>query len=240
MCIYKNAGRFDREYKELDFFRKMLVNYTLKNADLVYFETKYLVEYFNHMNQKTYWFPNMRKKTISQYQSREYQKRFAFISLVATEKGIDELLEASNRLDDSFTIDIYGKVFDKKYTQTHFKQYKANFKGVLTPAEVLEKLQQYDVIVLPSYEEGYPGILIESFSFGLPVLATALPSIKEIVSHGENGILVEPKNVDSLYSGFLSFNKENYRVMSKNAYTNFEMFDSFKLSQKFIEQVNRA
>jgi glycosyltransferase involved in cell wall biosynthesis len=158
--------------------------------------------------------------------------------LVREEKGVDELLEASNRLDDSFTIDVYGHIFNEKYTDEYFDDYKANYKGPLGPEEVLEKLKEYDVLVLPSYQEGYPGIFIEAFSFGVPILATTLAPIKEIVIHGENGILVEPKNVDSLEEGFLSFNDNNYEKLSKNAYDSFELFDSLKQSKKMLEDIN--
>jgi len=240
ISIKKIAGTFDWEYERLDFFRKKLIEYTLKNADIMYFETKYLVEYFKHFNKRTYWHPNIRRNPNIPYEPKIYNKKFAFISLVRKEKGVDELLEVSNKLDDSFTIDIYGPVFNKKYTEEYFKDYKANYKGPLDPKEVFQKLKEYDVIVLPSYQEGYPGIFIEAFSCGIPVLTTTLPPVMEIVKHQENGILVEPKNVDSLYNGFLSFNNKNYQEMSKKAYDSFEMFDSFKQTQKMVNNINEV
>ncbi len=240
ISIKKIAGTFDWEYEKLDFFRKKLIEYTLKNADIMYLETKYLVEYFKHFNKRTYWHPNIRRNPKYEYAPKTYSKKFAFISLVREEKGVDELLEVSNRLDDSFTIDVYGPIFNKKYTDEYFDDYKANYKGSLGPDEVLQKLKEYDVIVLPSYQEGYPGIFIEAFSFGVPVLTTTLAPIMEIVKHEENGILVEPKDVDSLYKGFLSFSSENYQKMSKNAYDSFELFDSFKQTQKMVNDINRV
>jgi glycosyltransferase involved in cell wall biosynthesis len=238
ISIKKIAGTFDWEYKKLDPFRQWLIRYTLKNADIMYFETKYLVDHFKHFNKRTYWHPNIRRNPNLPYQDRRYNKKFAFISLVRKEKGMDELLEVSNKLDDSFTIDIYGPIFTKKYTDEYFKDYKANYLGSLAPQKVLEKLKEYDVIVLPSYQEGYPGIFIEAFSFGVPILTTTLAPIMEIVKHQENGILVEPKNVDALEEGFLSFNNENYQVMSKNAYASFDLFDSFKQTQKMFNDIN--
>jgi len=131
-----------------------------------------------------------------------------------------------------------GKVGEVKYTNEHFEKYNVNFRGALAPDEVLEKLKEYDVIVLPSHEEGYPGIFMEAFSFGIPVLTTTLQPIMEIVRHQENGILVEPKNIDALTNGFLAFNSENYPKMSKNAYDSFEMFDSLKQTEKMLEDIN--
>lgn len=238
ISIKKIAGTFDWEYEKLDSFRQKLIRYTLRNADIMYFETKHLVEYFKHFNKRTYWHPNIRRNPNYPYKTKEYKKKFAFISLVKEEKGVDELLEASNMLDDSFTIDIYGPIFNKKYTDEYFKDYKANYGGPLAPQTVLQKLKEYDVIVLPSHQEGYPGIFIEAFSFGVPVLTTTLAPIMEIVTHQENGILVEPKNVDALREGFLAFNSENYQEMSKKAYASFDMFDSFKQTQKMVNDIN--
>jgi len=238
ISVKKTAGRFHREYESFDPIRRWLTRYVLKNADLVFFETKYLVEYFKHFNKKTYWYPNIRRNPNFEYKPKEYKKRFAFISLVAVSKGIDELLEVSNMLDSSYTIDIYGKTLEDKYSDDYFEKYKASYKGSLSSQEVQEKLKEYDVIVLPSHEEGYPGIFIEAFSYGIPVLTTTLQPIKEIVFHNVNGILVEPKDLKSLHKGFLAFNDENYQNMSRDAYDSFENFDSFKQTKKLVSLIN--
>ncbi len=239
ISVKKTAGRFHREYENFDPVRRWLTRYVLKNADLVFFETKYLVEYFKHFNKKTYWHPNIRRNPNFEYKPKEYKKRFAFISLVAVAKGIDELLEVSNMLDDSYTIDIYGKTLEEKYTKEYFDNYKASYKGSLSSTEVQQKLKEYDVIVLPSHEEGYPGIFIEAFSYGVPVLTTTLQPIMEIVEGGKNGILVEPKNVESLYNGFLAYNSDNYNQMSKNAYDSFSDFDSLKQTKLLVERIDK-
>ena len=238
ISVNKTAGRFHREYENFDPIRRWLTRYVLKNADLVFFETKYQVEYFKHFNKKTHWHPNVRNNPNFEYQPKEYKKRFAFISLVSVSKGIDELLEVSNMLDSSYTIDIYGKTLEDKYSDDYFEKYKASYKGPLSSPEVQEKLKEYDVIVLPSHEEGYPGIIIEAFSYGLPVLTTTLQPIKEIVFHNVNGILVEPKDIVSLHKGFLAFNDENYQNMSRNSYDSFDNFDSFKQTKKLVSLIN--
>lgn len=238
VSLKKTAGRFHTEYEAYGPFRQKLIQYVLKNADIVYFETKYLVDYFKSFNKETYWDPNIRRNPNVTYQPKEYRKKFAFISLVTETKGVDELLEATERLDDTYTIDIYGPVKSPKYTEEYFKKYKANFKGALSSSEVAETIKEYDVIVLPSHDEGYPGILLEAFSYGLPVLTTSLPPILEIVTHEQNGIIVEPKNVDSLVEGFLVFNEQNYKALSKNSYDSFEQFDSLKQTEKIVKQIN--
>jgi glycosyltransferase involved in cell wall biosynthesis len=235
VSVKKTAGRFNREYEKFDPIRKKLTQYVLKNADTIFFETKYLVEYFKNFNKNTYWIPNCRKDPKFKYKSKTYSKRFAFISLIAEQKGMDILLEASNKLDNSYTIDVYGKSFEEKYTKEYFDNYKANLKGPLDANKVLDTLKEYDVVVLPSFEEGYPGIFLEAFSVGVPVLATNLQPIQEIIEDGKNGILVNVGNVDDLYQGFLSFSEKDYEQMRKNAYDSFSMFNAFNQTKKFID-----
>ncbi len=54
------------------------------------------------------------------------------------------------------------------------------------------------IVCLPSYREGLPKSLIEALASGRPVVATDVPGCREVVSHGHNGLLVEPRNALAL------------------------------------------
>jgi glycosyltransferase involved in cell wall biosynthesis len=54
------------------------------------------------------------------------------------------------------------------------------------------------IFVLPSYMEGVPMALLEAMSFGLPVIATRVGGIPEIVTHEVNGLLLAPGDSDAL------------------------------------------
>lgn len=67
------------------------------------------------------------------------------------------------------------------------------------------------IAVLPTfYPEGLPKVLLEAAASGLPMVATNIPGCREIVRHGINGILVEPKNTAQLAEAIkrLIFDKE--------------------------------
>ncbi len=238
VSLRKFAGNFDDIYKRANPIKKFLIRYVLKNTDQSFFETKYLVEYFKEFNKNTFWFPNVRRRVGVQEPKTEFKKHFVYISHLKDEKGTQELLEACKRLDESFDVKIYGPVHESKYTKEYVAKFNTTYEGSLSPTEVIEKLKQSDVLVLPSHREGYPGIVIEAYSVGRPVLVTNLLAIAEIVEEGKTGVLVEPKNVESLVEGFLKFNQENYPQMSQNAFDAFENFNSMDQTKIFLQKIS--
>ena len=54
-----------------------------------------------------------------------------------------------------------------------------------------------DMVILPSYREGLPRVLVEAAAMGKPVVASRIPPITEIVVNGETGLLVEPDNPEA-------------------------------------------
>lgn len=62
------------------------------------------------------------------------------------------------------------------------------------PADAKRYLKGLDIFVLPSLKEGLPYALMEAMAAGLPVIAASVGGIPDLVTHGQNGILVPPKN----------------------------------------------
>jgi glycosyltransferase involved in cell wall biosynthesis len=64
-------------------------------------------------------------------------------------------------------------------------------------------LSEVDIVVLPSYREGLPRILLEAAASGLPIVATDVPGCREIVQHNLNGLLISPRNPMALAEAIL-------------------------------------
>lgn len=66
--------------------------------------------------------------------------------------------------------------------------------------DIPEILRALDLFVMPSLWEGLPLSLLEALASGLPVIATSVGGVGEVIEHGKSGLLISPKNVDELAS----------------------------------------
>lgn len=236
----KFAGSFDTLYKKQNALVRIVSDKTYLQSDIIFTETKHLVSFFNKFNANVQWFPNVRQKSVLNSNiERSFKKRFVFIGQVKETKGIHEIIESSNQIPDDYLIDIYGPIMDDKITEDYFQQCKANYKGPLIPTKVLSILNDYDVLLLPTYHpgEGYPGIIIEAYSLGIPVITTKWKSIPEIVVNGKTGFLTEPKSSALLTDSILGFNSSNYQSLSEGSKLKFSEFDREVVNERVLDQI---
>jgi glycosyltransferase involved in cell wall biosynthesis len=72
------------------------------------------------------------------------------------------------------------------------------FTGDVPHADVISYLEGGGLFVLPSLQEGMPNALIEAMACGLPVVATSVGGVPDLIRHAENGLLVAPGNPHAL------------------------------------------
>lgn len=135
---------------------------------------------------------------------------FVFLSRVHPDKGCDDIFEASRRLnnlgyEDKFDVTFYGSVFDS-YADSFYNQISelpnVSYKGFLdlTKNDGYVMLSSHDVMLFPTYwpGEGFPGIVVDSYIAGLPIIASDWNLNAEVVEDGKTGFIIETKNVDML------------------------------------------
>ena len=75
-----------------------------------------------------------------------------------------------------------------------------SFTGWIDRNAIIDLLASADALVLPSYEEGLPMVILELLSCHLPVIATPVGSIGELLTSESDCLLVPPGDVDALAS----------------------------------------
>jgi len=127
-------------------------------------------------------------------------KRLVFVGSLIPTKGVKELLEAFLMVyqkDASISLDIIGTGPMSETIQAWVKQHQldrsVNVLGSLPLPEVAAHIREAALLVLPSYREGVPNVVLESFASGTPVVSTTVGGIPEVVNE-RVGILVKPQN----------------------------------------------
>lgn len=125
--------------------------------------------------------------------------RVGFLGRLDPVKRVTDLVDAVARLPN-VTLSIYGEGPDRsaieRAIRTNRMEQQVTLHGQYSSA--VEALEKIDLLVLPSDAEGFGLVLIEAMAAGIPVIATRVPGIVDVVRDGETGVLVPPRNPAAL------------------------------------------
>jgi glycosyltransferase involved in cell wall biosynthesis len=196
---------------ELNFIKRAISIYIIRKCELYLVQTKILLESANDQGiNHTRWFPTNRPMPQLMNGKKRKCRRFIFLGWVNSSKGVIELINAGERLTEDVIIDVYGPmIFDIDYSVFNGLK-RVRYKGIINPEMVISKLIEYDALVLPTYHknEGYPGVILEAYSAGIPVITTKWKAIPEIVNE-TTGLLIEPRNSDDLFRAMEKLYKDD-------------------------------
>jgi glycosyltransferase involved in cell wall biosynthesis len=117
-----------------------------------------------------------------------------FIGRLDLIKRIPDLLHAMSLLRDDVHLDIYGEGRERPHIEALIRQLNLSKRVTLhgSIARPQEAFAGMSLLVLPSAAEGFGLVLIEAMAAGVPVVATNVPGICDVVRNGETGLLVPP------------------------------------------------
>lgn len=210
VVITEHSGIF--ELHRLSFIEKLMASFAMKRASIILpvsNDLKKSIQEFYGIKNRFQVVPNVVNTQIFKlHPNREIpagdKKYLLSVSLLADHKGIGILLEAlrpimSTRQD--FHLDIVGdgpqKEYYKKFVLSSGLGDFVSFHGWKKLDEVAEFMSKCDFFVLPSYHESFGTVYIEAMACGKPVIGSSSGGTSEIVNK-DNGILVEPRNLQSL------------------------------------------
>ncbi len=218
---YRGYGRLGR----------WLADRTWMRAALVYVETEALWQHFNSRGNYR-WFPNTRdvEPWAADRRNTHSVKRLIFASRLEMSKGLAEAIAACQNLPEDLHLDVFGPGTSDTDFSLFDNNVRATYRGTVEPGEVPKAFIEHDLLLHPSYcrNEGYPGVILEAFQCGLPVVAADWGAVAELVQHEESGLIVEPRSATAVESAIrrLLDDPELYRQLCQGAQRRGEQFRS--------------
>jgi glycosyltransferase involved in cell wall biosynthesis len=208
VVYHVHGGGFPVFYNKSDIFSKRLIRSFLANADVVICLSQSWNYYFttNLRIKKLVILPNIidLPEKISNIVKSDITT-FLFFGLICKEKGIFDLVKVIAGNKDKYKNKIkllIGGNGEIQYLKELIQRYQieemVEFMGWVVNDEKKRVLNNSDVFILPSYNEGVPISILEAMSYGKAIIATNVGGIPEIVKLNWNGLMIEPGKPDQI------------------------------------------
>lgn len=182
----------------------------------------------------------------------EYRKKlgiedkvvFGYIGSIRKDKGSNELLKAFKELNDrcdDVALILLGELFDKDKVDKSLLEWSKTCKNIVYCGhvkEVYKYMTAIDIVVHPSYREGFSMIAQEASAMKLPIITTNIPGASEAVINSVTGILVEKANYIKLYDAmnYLKNNPNKCKSLGENGRV---IVESYFERNKMLEKIYR-
>ena len=137
--------------------------------------------------------------------AQEMGQDILFVGRLAAVKGLPVLFDALKSaltVRPDLRLTLIGDGPDRKQLEAEVKDMglsrAVTFAGYKDQSEVAKALKASDLLVLPSFAEGVPVVLMEAMAAGKPVVTTRIAGVPELVEDGVSGLLVPPGDSDAL------------------------------------------
>lgn len=234
------------------FFDKWLNRYFLKRyegfvvmSDAVEKDLLSMKPDANYIRLTHPWYDHFGEK-INKGEAREQlklhsdKKTILFFGLVRDYKGLDLLIEAFSGLDDTYQLVIAGEVYSNltKYEdqilRSGAKERIFFFNQYIPDAEVRVFFSAADVGVLPYRTATQSGITATSFHFEVPIIATNVGGLKEIIGHEKMGLIVDRPEANEIREAIQKYFEEQ---LAEQFQSNIRIEKEKNTWDQFAEQV---
>lgn len=182
------------------------------------------------------------------YFSQNGQKVVLFVGRLAEKKGVCYAIEAMREVKGAMLV-IAGDGPLRKELEAQAEKLcnetgrKIVFIGAKTHEELRTIYASADIFVMPSVtakdgdKEGFGLVMLEAFASGLPIVASRSGGIVDLVKDGENGYLVEEKDVKGLADklNLVLNDKDIYNRLQAQAHKTAEKYDYAVIAKKYAE-----
>lgn len=177
---------------------------------------------------------------------KESQLTLLFASRLIKEKGLEELIQAIeifNRKEEKrpkVFLKIAGwrdsenpNSISKNKLDEWLRFPYIEFLGKVDQINVL--ISQIDVAILPTYyREGVPRFLLEAMACGKPIITSKTPGCSDLIKNNSNGLLVTPRDVNSIVESLTEISDLDLEVLGKNS---LEIYHRYYSESRIFPQI---
>lgn len=173
-------------------------------ADKIYVHSEYVRKTFidegvrDSKLERTYLVPNPRFIPPTKRQ-HDGVFRIVYVGRIDSSKGIPLLISAFKKMrTNKAELRLVGGWTTRAMKKYLMKEMRSDSRISVQPGDPLPVLHKADVLVHPSFEDGFAYAPLEALCCGVPVIVTEDTGMKEYVVHGENGYIVPTGDADAI------------------------------------------
>ncbi|WP_299122867.1 glycosyltransferase family 4 protein [uncultured Winogradskyella sp.] len=170
---------------------------------------------------------------------------FIFVGRIVKDKGINELVQAFVSINEKYPkaklivvgpsereLDPIDNVTEE-LLENHKAIHAVGFIKDIRPYVAIS-----DVLVFPSYREGFPNVVLQANCMGKPCIVSNINGCNEIITDNVNGIIIPPKDIEALKVAMLDVieKPENLKIMADNSRQN--IINKYKREYIWEEMLN--
>ncbi|VXC30712.1 Glycosyl transferase family 1 [Flavobacterium sp. 9AF] len=213
---------------------KIIANGNVNGVDL---------DYFNQNKIST----NEKNELLSNLDIKENDFVFLFVGRLVKDKGINELVTAfAKSQDESVKLVLVGPFehdLDPLLPETYLEiKNNKNIISVGFQQDVRPYMAISNVLVFPSYREGFPNVVLQAGAMELPAIVSDINGCNEIITHNKNGIIIPVKNSDAIFASMIAIREEKlYQSLKNNSREKIiNQFDQNVVWQALLEEYNKV
>lgn len=183
-------------------------------------------------------------KNIKNY-ATEYLKSpqsFAIVGHIKRKKGLELILDKIN-YEDGEMLSIIGDIFPPQARYLHgfltlnhrFSDSIVHYDFINEPKKLFHLMAKQDVICIPSLHDGMPNVLLEAMAMGKVVIASNVGGIKDVITDGDNGLLFNPfdeQSVETVFNKVRNLSASELNILGQNAQATIEQKYLYKHEKK--------
>ncbi|WP_353931685.1 glycosyltransferase family 4 protein [Okeanomitos corallinicola TIOX110] len=249
VIMHAHGAEFEMKYQKFPQCLQKGLSYILQQCQgfIVLSETweKYYIDNLGLNPNRVFVLPNPTELPAQIPQRKNsHPVSLVFCGRVGERKGAFDLITAFANLPEDqkksaqLTLAGDGEIEKAQQLAAELKiTEQVNFLGWINSQQREQILAKADIFILPSYNEGLPMAILEAMAWGLPIITTPVGGIPELVINQQNGLLVQPGNIQELSTAIALLIKDEKlrRDLGIIARNNVEPYDINNYCQHLVD-----